>query len=373
MTNEITILFNDYILRHPNSYKKKYKFWNSITRDNFYKNLDFISTYILRRINSGNMFFKPYIGKVIQSKEKERLICIPSLDDLLSQKILHNRLQDIIEQKLSKNNINFAFRKQISLQDFFLKIIESIKNGKKFMIKTDVEKFGNSINHEVMKQVIDKNIIDENLKKILKRYISSTIFYNDKIIHLKKGLPQGGILTSDFENLYLNSADEDFLAEKNDDIEMFRYADDIILLGESAYAVNKAFLKLQMILKEKYDLDIYSKNSIKYMEKVIDTKYSINLLGFVLKNDKIDLPLYKIKMIKANILNILYANDSFDNKVFSISNYLKNNQSIRYNFNLITSKKTIWYIYDWTRKILSKYYGHIYKKKLDIKYLQFFK
>ena len=67
-------------------------------------------------------------------------------------------------------------------------------------------------------------------------------------------------------------------------------------------------------------------------------------------------------MIKANILNILYANDSFDNKVFSISNYLKNNQSIRYNFNLITSKKTIWYIYDWTRKILSKYYGYIYKK-----------
>lgn len=144
-------------------------------------------------------------------------------------------------------------------------------------------------------------------------------------------------------------------------------------MKNEAYAVNEAFLKLQMILKEKYDLDIYSKNSIKYMEKVIDTKYSINLLGFVLKNDKIDLPLYKIKMIKTYILNILYANDSFDNKVFSINNYLKNNQSIRYNFNLITSKKTIWYIYDWTRKILSKYYGHIYKKKLDIKYLQLFK
>lgn len=95
------------------------------------------------------------------------------------------------------------------------------KEGTKYCLKIDVEKFFPNINHDILKGLLRKKFKDKLLLKLLDEIIDS--------IDGEKGVPIGNYLSQYFANFYLAYFDH-WLKETKKCKYVLRYMDDIVIL-----------------------------------------------------------------------------------------------------------------------------------------------
>lgn len=116
--------------------------------------------------------------------------------------------------------------------------------GTRYCLKFDITKFYPSINHDILKHIIRKKIKDRRLLELL-----------DSIIDSANGVPIGNYLSQFFANLYLSDFDhwvKEVLRVKY----YFRYADDIVILGDSKERLHELRLLITKYLDEKLKLSV---------------------------------------------------------------------------------------------------------------------
>lgn len=95
------------------------------------------------------------------------------------------------------------------------------KEGTKYCLKIDVEKFFPNINHDILKELLRKKFKDKLLLNLLDEIIDS--------IDGEKGVPIGNYLSQYFANFYLAYFDH-WLKETKKCKYVLRYMDDIVIL-----------------------------------------------------------------------------------------------------------------------------------------------
>lgn len=127
-------------------------------------------------------------------------------------------------------------------------IRRDLKNWKQtqYCLKMDITKFYPSINHHIMKQIIRKKIKDEKLLHLL-----------DGIIDSAPGMPIGNYLSQFLANLYLSYFDH-WLKEVKRVKYYYRYADDLIILGDSKQDLHLLRIDIQTYLSENLKLKLKS-------------------------------------------------------------------------------------------------------------------
>lgn len=93
----------------------------------------------------------------------------------------------------------------------------------------DITKFYPSIDHNILKSIISRKIKDTKVLEILYEIIDSVNGINGIY---GKGVPIGNYLSQYFANLYLTGFDH-WCKEELKCRYYYRYADDIVILGES--------------------------------------------------------------------------------------------------------------------------------------------
>jgi len=161
------------------------------------------------------------------------------------------------------------------LNDFAHKV--SRNNTKTcFILKLDVRRFFDSINQEILLDLIKTKIKDENALWLVEKVIRS----------FPKGLPLGNITSQLFANIYLNELDK-FVKHKLKIKYYIRYCDDFLILsGDKPY--------LDDLIQE---IDNFLGNSLKlslHPDKIMIKKYNqgIDFLGYV------SFPYHKILRVK---------------------------------------------------------------------------
>ncbi len=97
-----------------------------------------------------------------------------------------------------------------------------------WVLKGDIKKFFDSIDHDVLIKILSGYIVDKNILALLENIINS--FPQDS--KEKLGLPLGNLTSQLFANVYMNVFDQ-FVKHKLKAKYYIRYADDFVILSEN--------------------------------------------------------------------------------------------------------------------------------------------
>jgi len=149
-----------------------------------------------------------------------------------------------------------------------------------FALKCDVRKFFDSIDQDILLNLVKKKIQEQNAIWLIERIIKS--FEKEP----NKGLPLGNVTSQLFANIYLNELDQ--FVKHNLKIKYYiRYCDDFVILGENEDGLVNLVDRISYFLKDKLKLSLHA-------DKVIIGKYNqgVDFLGYVA------LPRYRVLRTK---------------------------------------------------------------------------
>lgn len=268
---------------------------------------------VLENLCNKNYEFSNYHIFII-SEPKYRLI----MSECISDKIVNHAVSSYIllpalEHKLIYSNVATRKNKGSGLaNDLIYKYLNilNLKNKKIYILKIDIKKYFYNINHEILFEMIKKDIKDRDALRIIKIILDSTDesyvneeinkVRNNKICSVKmlnisseekkkkinelkklpvydkgKGLGIGNMTSQILAIYYLNEIDH-FIKEEMQVKYYIRYMDDLVLLDTDYKRLKKIF---DMIKVKIADLDLELNNK----SKILDLDRGISFLGYTYK------------------------------------------------------------------------------------------
>ena len=163
-----------------------------------------------------------------------------------------------------------------------------------FVLKCDVRKYFDSIDQNILLNLVKEKIICEKTFAIIKEIISSYVFSG-----FGKGIPLGNITSQIFANIYLSNLDN-YVKKELKCRFYVRYNDDFVIVSESKKKLEEIRSKMIIFGREKLSLDIpLSKTCIRKID------WGIDFLGFTV--------LPKAVLLRNKTKNKMYANVNWQN------------------------------------------------------------
>lgn len=152
-----------------------------------------------------------------------RELGVPTVVDRLIQQAVAQVLTPIYEQKFSDNS--FGFRPGRNAHDAISRAKEFYDEGYTFVVDLDLSKFFDTLNQDILLNLLRKDIHDWAVIRLIKGFLrSGVVLPNGLLVSSDMGSPQGGPLSPLLANIYLDSFDK--LLESRG-LHFVRYADDV--------------------------------------------------------------------------------------------------------------------------------------------------
>jgi len=173
------------------------------------------------------------------SKEK-RPLGIPTVRDRVVQTALRATIEPIFEREFAEHS--YGFRPGRGCQAALRRVDQLLQAGYTWVVDADLQKFFDTILHEILMQLVAEKIADGRVLKLLQKYLEQDVLEDLRAWQPETGTPQGAVISPLLSNIYLNRLDH-LLAASG--IEMVRYADDFVLLCRSENEARQALALVQ--------------------------------------------------------------------------------------------------------------------------------
>lgn len=143
-----------------------------------------------------------------------------------------------------------------------------------FVLKCDIKKFFDAIDHNILLGIIQKRIKDKDALWLLEEVIGSFESSQSNIFQ-RKGVPIGNLTSQLFANTYLNEFDQ-FIKHALKIKYYCRYTDDFVIVAEDKAYLSNLVLRISSFLYDELRLELHP-------EKVTIRKFNqgIDFLGYV--------------------------------------------------------------------------------------------
>lgn len=185
-----------------------------------------------------------------------RKLGIPTVIDRTIQQAIAQQLLSIYEPKFIETS--YGYRPNKSAKDAIQKVKEYAEQGYTFAVTLDLSKYFDTLNHEKLINLLRKEVKDERVIQLIKRYLKSGVMENGVVAETEEGSPQGGNLSPLLANVYLNEFDQEFIMRG---VPCIRYADDIVLLAKSKRASERLLESSTKYLEETLKLTVNREKS----------------------------------------------------------------------------------------------------------------
>ena len=185
-----------------------------------------------------------------------RKLGIPTVIDRTIQQAIAQQLMPIYEPLFIETS--YGYRPNKSAKDAILKVKEYAEQGYAFAVTLDLSKYFDTLNHEKLINLLRKEVKDERVIQLIKRYLKSGVMENGVEMETEEGSPQGGNLSPLLANVYLNEFDQEFTKRG---VPCIRYADDIVLLAKSKRASERLLESSTKYLEETLKLIVNREKS----------------------------------------------------------------------------------------------------------------
>ena len=199
-----------------------------------------------------------------------RKLGIPTVTDRIIQQAIAQQIMPIYEPLFSDGS--YGYRPGRNGQQAVQKIKEYAEQGYKFATVLDLSKYFDTLNHELLMNLLRRQIKDKQVILLIKKYLKSGVMENGVVVKTEEGSPQGGNLSPLLANVYLNEFDQEFARRG---VKVIRYADDIVLLARSQRAAERLLesscrflekkLKLKVNREKSRTVSVYSIRNFKYL------------------------------------------------------------------------------------------------------------
>lgn len=183
---------------------------------------------------------------------------------------MSQQLIPIYEPKFSDGS--FGYRPGRSAKDAVQRIEEYAEQGYTKAVVLDLSKYFDTLNHELLVNILRRDVKDERVIQMIKRYLRSGVMENGVVVKTEEGSPQGGNLSPLLANVYLNEFDQEF---NKRGVPCIRYADDIVLLAKSERASERLLesstkylegtLKLKVNREKSRTVSVFAIRNFKYL------------------------------------------------------------------------------------------------------------
>jgi RNA-directed DNA polymerase len=160
---------------------------------------------------------------------KVRVLGIPSIRDRVVQGALKLILEPIFEADFQEGS--FGYRPNRSAHDAIARVAEAIVKRKTRVIDVDLKAYFDNVSHSILLAKIAQRVRDPEILRLCKMILKASG---------KKGVPQGGVISPLYSNIYLNEVDR--MLEKAQQVtrtgkytnlNYARYADDLVILVDA--------------------------------------------------------------------------------------------------------------------------------------------
>ncbi|MBP6948755.1 MAG: group II intron reverse transcriptase domain-containing protein [Candidatus Pacebacteria bacterium] len=202
---------------------------------------------------------------------------------LVRDRVLHHAIMGILYPLYDKTFIHNSFSCRVGkgthkgVDALRSMLYKASKNNTRnvYILKCDIEKFFDSISHEILLDALHSRIKDQKLMDLLTEVIGSFSSYKSNLFGLC-GVPIGNLTSQLFANVYMDIFDQ-FMKHELKVKYYARYTDDFVIVSENKEYLIDLLPKIQLFLNEKLKLQTHPK-------KIILTKFALGIdyLGYVL-------------------------------------------------------------------------------------------
>jgi RNA-directed DNA polymerase len=185
-----------------------------------------------------------------------RMLGIPTVLDRLLQQALHQVLSPLFEPHFSE--ASYGFRPQRSAQQAVLKARQYVREGRRWVVDIDLEKFFDRVNHDILMSRLARRIKDKRVLRLIRRYLQAGMMSNGLTTVRREGTPQGGPLSPLLSNILLDELDKELERRGH---KFCRYADDCNVYVRSRSAGERVLKSITIFLERRLRLKVNAEKS----------------------------------------------------------------------------------------------------------------
>lgn len=216
---------------------------------------------------------------------KLRPLGLPVIRDKLVQTAVAKILEAIYEPIFLA--CSFGYRPMIGALDAVKNLSTRLQfGGFHYIVEADIKSFFDSINHEILLEMLTKKIDDKPFLRLIRKWLKAGVLIDNQVMNPVTGTPQGGIVSPILANIYLHYVldvwfEEIVKTHIRGRAYHCRYADDFVCAFQYQDDAERFFKSLKNRL-EKFGLSLAEEKTriIRFSRLHKEDKTSFEFLGF---------------------------------------------------------------------------------------------
>jgi len=175
-----------------------------------------------------------------------RPLGIPPVENRVVEMAVRQVIEPIFEQTFAEQS--YGFRPRRGAKDALRRVQQLLNAGLIWIVDADVKGYYDNIPQDKLLAAVAEHISDGAVLELLRRFLEQGVMESGKGWQpTETGTPQGAVISPLLANIYLNPLDH-LMAKQG--WEMVRYADDFIILCESAEQAQAALTTVRQWMEQ---------------------------------------------------------------------------------------------------------------------------
>jgi RNA-directed DNA polymerase len=183
--------------------------------------------------------------EIPKSDGGRRPLGIPTVTDRVVQAAVVEVIEPIFESRFAPRS--YGFRAGRGCKDALRDVDEALKTGLVHVVDADLKSYFDSIPHARLMSRVHERVKDGTVLRLIEGFLKQPIMSEVANWTPEAGTPQGAVLSPLLANIYLHPLD---VQMQEAGYRMVRYADDFVVLCESAEAAQAALARIRCWVAE---------------------------------------------------------------------------------------------------------------------------
>jgi len=222
-----------------------------------------------------------------------RRLGIPCVLDRVIMQSIAKALGDLFNPTFSE--FSYGYRPERSVQQAARKAQEFYRQGYIHQVDIDLEKFFDTVNHDVLMVQVARKVKNKGLLKLLGRFLRAGVMVEGRLQPTRIGVPQGSPVSPILSNILLDVLDKELERRGH---KFIRYADDLAIFVKSKRAGDRVLESVSRFLERKLKVKVNQSKS------KVDLVKRSSVLGFQIHRKKLRALDRKVKGFKHELKSI---------------------------------------------------------------------